>query len=420
LAETDYYHGLLKAMASIFISYRREDSIAYAGRLYDRLLDHFGDKHQVFMDLDAIKPGDDFVERIEQTVASCSAMIAVIGKQWLTVTDEAGNGRLNDPEDFVHIEIRAALDRKIRVIPALVGGARMPKAQDLPAELKGLARRQAVEVTDVDFRHSVSRLIEGLDAVLIEAPQPATSPTPIPASIPAFAPTRRQSDPQPGATRVNPKDGLTYIWIPSGKFTMGCSPGDDEAFDDEIPACKVTITKGFWIGRTPVTQEAYQRVMGKNPSRFKGANLPVESITWFEADEYCRTVGGRLPTEAEWEYAARAGNPQSRYGHLDAIAWHGGNSGGKTHKVGQMAPNAWGLYDTLGNVWEWTSDWYAAKLPTAVIDPAGPRFGKSRSLRGGSWGNISRVTRVSFRIRNEPEDRDGDIGVRCVCEPTLP
>jgi hypothetical protein len=180
-------------MASIFICYRREDSIAYAGRLCDRLLDHFGDKHLVFMDLDAIKPGDDFIERIEQTIASCSALIAVIGKQWLTLTDEAGRGRLQDPEDFVHREIRAALDRKIRVIPALVGGARMPRPQDLPAKLKGLARRQAVEITDVNFRHSVSRLIEGLDLALAEAAQPATSPA-------------------ASGTRVNPKDGLTYVW----------------------------------------------------------------------------------------------------------------------------------------------------------------------------------------------------------------
>jgi formylglycine-generating enzyme required for sulfatase activity len=382
-------------MASIFICYRREDSVAYAGRLYDRLLDHFGAKHQVFMDLDAIKPGDDFVERIEQTVASCSAMIAVIGKHWLTVTDEAGHGRLHNPEDFVHIEIRTALDRKIRVIPALVGGARMPKAQDLPPALIPLARRQAVEISDVNFRHSVSHLIEGLDAALKDA-----------------------TEPRPGATRVNPKGGLIYVWIPPGKFLMGCSPGDDEARNNEKPAREVTITKGFWIGQTLVTQGAYQRVKGKNPSRFKGANLPVETITWSEADEYCRAVGGRLPTEAEWEYAARAANPHSRYRDLDAIAWYRDNSEAKTHEVGQKTPNAWGLYDTLGNVWEWTSDWYADKLPSAAINPAGPPSGESRTVRGGSWVNSPRSLRVSTRLRYQSQF--GRVGFRCVGELGLP
>jgi formylglycine-generating enzyme required for sulfatase activity len=322
-------------------------------------------------------------------------MIAVIGKKWLTATGEAGRG-LHDPEDYVHIEIRTALDRKIRVIPALVGGARMPQPKDLPDSLTKLASRQAVEISDGDFRHSVSRLIEGLDAVLADAADPANL--------------------RPGATRANPKDGLTYVWIPPGRFSMGCSPGDNEAYDNEKPAREVTITKGFWIGQTPVTQEAYQRVMGENPSHFKGANLPVESLTWFEADEYCRAAGGRLPTEAEWEYAARAGNPHSRYGDLEAIAWYKGNSGRQTHEVGQKAPNAWGLYDTLGNVLEWTSDWHADKLPTAAIDPVGPTSGQSRVARGGSWFGNSTPARASYRVTGGPSDRWIFIGFRCVGE----
>jgi formylglycine-generating enzyme required for sulfatase activity len=313
------------------------------------------------------------------------------------VTNDAGHGRLHDPEDFVHIEIRTALNRKIRIIPALVGGARMPTVQDLPAPLTPLARRQAVEITDINFRHCVSRLIEGLDAALTEAEQPLSSPV-------------------VSVTRLNPKDRLTYVWIPPGKFTMGCSPEDDEAFDDEKPARDVTITKGFWIGQTPVTQEAYQRVMGKNPSDFKGATMPVESITWFEANEYCRAVGGRLPTEAEWEYAARAGDRHSRYGELESVAWYRHNSEQKTHEVGQMAPNAWGLYDTLGNVSEWTSDWYADNLPSAFVDPAGPPNGQHRALRGGSWCSDSRGARVSLRDWGAPGGRYFNFGFRCVGE----
>jgi formylglycine-generating enzyme required for sulfatase activity len=109
---------------------------------------------------------------------------------------------------------------------------------------------------------------------------------------------------QAGATRVNPKDGLTYVWIPPGKFMVGCSPSDNECEDFEKPAHEVTLTKGFWTGQTEVTQEAYQRVTKSNPSTFTGGKLPVENVSWTEADEYCRATSGRLPTEAEWEYSA--------------------------------------------------------------------------------------------------------------------
>jgi formylglycine-generating enzyme required for sulfatase activity/uncharacterized caspase-like protein len=193
-------------------------------------------------------------------------------------------------------------------------------------------------------------------------------------------------------SRVNPADGLTYVWIPPGKFWMGCSPGDTQCDDDEKPPKEVNITKGFWMGQTEVTQAAYERVMGTNPSHFKGANLPVETINMQEAGAYCAKVGLRLPTEAEWEYAARAGDTKARYGPLDDVAWNTGNSGGKTHEVGKKTPNAWGLYDTLGNVREWTSD---------------------EVVRGGSWFNNSRYVRASFRIRLVPTYRSYFIGVRC-------
>jgi hypothetical protein len=111
-----------------------------------------------------------------------------------------------------------------------------------------------------------------------------------------------------------------------------------------------------------VTQQAYQRVTGQNPSNLKGANLPVENVNWDEAQAYCAAIGGRLPTEAEWEYAARAGSTAARYGNLDEIAWHSGNSGGRTHEVGQKLANAFGLFDMLGDVWQWTANWYGSVL----------------------------------------------------------
>jgi formylglycine-generating enzyme required for sulfatase activity len=215
-----------------------------------------------------------------------------------------------------------------------------------------------------------------------------------------------------GATKVNEKDGLTYVWIPPGTFQMGCSPGDGECFGNEKPAHQVTISSGFWMGQTEVTQEAWQRAMGTNPNHFKGPKLPVESISWDDARSYCQAVGMRLPTEAEWEYAARAGSNGSRYGEIDQIAWYRSNSGSQTHEVGQKQANAWGLRDMLGNVWEWVEDWYAQYPPGATTDPRGPSSGSERGLRGGSWNGDSGLARAS--VRSGPNWRVGAvIGVRC-------
>jgi formylglycine-generating enzyme required for sulfatase activity len=233
---------------------------------------------------------------------------------------------------------------------------------------------------------------------------------------PAAPPPPPAATRAPGAKKVNPKDGLTYVWIPPGTFQMGCSPGDDECLYDEKPAHRVTVTKGFWLGQTPVTQQAYQRVTGKNPSSFKGANLPVEQVDWNEATAYCVAIGGRLPTEAEWEYAARAGSTGARYGNLGEIAWYEGNSGSETHEVGQKQANAFGLFDMLGNVWQWTADWYGDYQPGAQSDPSGAVSGQYRALRGGSWVINPRVVRVSYRLRFEPGGRYYSIGLRCVGE----
>jgi len=219
-----------------------------------------------------------------------------------------------------------------------------------------------------------------------------------------------------GTTKVNPKDGLTYVWIPPGSFMMGCSPGDGECSDDEKPAHEVTITRGFWLGQTPVTQQAYQNVTGRNPSYFKRASLPVEGVSWDEAKAYCAAIGGRLPTEAEWEYAARAGSTGARYGNLDDIAWSAKNSGWRAHEVGQKQSNAFGLYDMLGNVWQWTADWYGDYQSGAQSDPSGPPGGKLRALRGGSWGYDPRFVRVSIRGWVAWGVGYGLIGLRCVRE----
>ena len=324
------------------------------------------------------------MEVLTEKVESCDVLLAVIGKSWLTP-------RIHNPDDFLAIEIGAALRRRIRVIPILVGGGRMPVSSELPDSLVPLARRQAHELPDKGFIPALEKLFPVLQKSKVAAI---------------------------GAKKINPKDGLTYIWIPPGSFMMGCSPGDTECYADEKPSHRVEITKGFWIGETPVTQEAYERVTGSNPSHFKGLQRPVETVSWEDALKYCQTVGARLPTEAEWEYAARAGSTAARYGELDEIAWHTKNSNNQTHDVQGKKPNGWGLYDTLGNVWEWVADWYGESYyeSSEARDPAGPKDGTQRVVRGGSWNDIPQIARASLRFRVEPVYRYFIIGFRCVGE----
>jgi formylglycine-generating enzyme required for sulfatase activity len=217
--------------------------------------------------------------------------------------------------------------------------------------------------------------------------------------------------------KFNPRDGLTYVWIAAGTFQMGCSPDDFECADSEKPAHSVTITKGFWIGQTEVTEAAFKQVVGGNRSSFDGDQLPVENISWDNAQAYCEGIDMRLPTEAEWEYAARGGSSAPRYAPLVRIAWYLASSGARPHEVGQKQPNGYGLYDTLGNVWEWVADWYAPYDGKSEIDPTGPRRAEYRVLRGGSWDVDAASIRVSFRFPGDPLDDDvdyGDVGFRCV------
>jgi formylglycine-generating enzyme required for sulfatase activity len=201
-------------------------------------------------------------------------------------------------------------------------------------------------------------------------------------------------------TKRNQKDGLIYVRIPAGTYTMGCSPGDGECFDWEAQPRDVIVEKSFWIGQTEVTQQAYEKVIGTNPSRYRGPELPVDQVSWFDARRYCEAAGMRLPTEIEWEYAARAGTRGPRYDSVESIAWYDANSNDQTHRVAQKEPNAFGLYDMLGNVWEWVQDTYGSD-------------GKKRVLRGGSFYNLARDLRVSNRLWAVPETNHRNMGIRC-------
>ena len=186
------------------------------------------------------------------------------------------------------------------------------------------------------------------------------------------------------------------------------------ADNSEKPAHEVTLTKPYYLGKFEVTQEQYQQVTGVNPSQFEGRDLPVETVSWNKALEFCKKASGktgltvRLPTEAEWEHACRAGtrttyNSGPAEADLDQAAWYDNNSGNRTHPVGQKKPNAWGLYDMHGNVWEWCADWHEDYGAKAVTDPQGAAQGQHRVLRGGSWTSDPSHCRSAVRGRSGPD-----------------
>ncbi len=211
--------------------------------------------------------------------------------------------------------------------------------------------------------------------------------------------------------------GMEFVWIPAGMFVIGSPEGEADRFDDERQR-EVRIGQGFYMGKYEVTQGEWEAVMGANPSELRawGSRCPVEGVTWNEVQSWIRTLNAmesgsgyeyRLPTEAEWEYAARAGTVGTRYGELDEIAWYEGNSGGRPHPVGEKRANGWGLHDMLGNVWEWTWD----RMPGYDHHVL---FSDRRVIRGGGWGASARSVRTAARDGGYRGDRSAHVGFRLV------
>ena len=204
---------------------------------------------------------------------------------------------------------------------------------------------------------------------------------------------------------------------------MGCSVQDSECRDDEKPTHQVNIEKGFWMGQTEVTIAAYGKFAAKSgrPAPSGDGSLPMSGVSWAEAKDYCAAMGGRLPTEAEWEYAARAGSSAPYYGVISQIAWYASNSDDAPHPVGKKQPNAFGLYDMLGNVSEWVLDRYFNKYD--FDSPAtGPEVQQplasnaTATARGGFWQNDAGGLRVSRRLEQEKEGDQIPIGFRCASD----
>ena len=220
--------------------------------------------------------------------------------------------------------------------------------------------------------------------------------------------------------------GIHFRLVPAGTFMMGSPRSESGRHQDEGALHRVTISSHFYMSKYEITQGQWETVMGNNPSRFKdsGKNAPVENVNWDQCRDFCmmlsREEGAstqvfQLPTEAQWEYACRAGTTASSVGDIQFLGWYEGNSGDKTHPVGLKGANAWGLFDMYGNVYEWCRDWYQDRYsPEDAGDPTGPQNGNYRVLRGGSWFNGADYFRSANRGRYSPGNRREIIGFRVV------
>jgi len=536
-------------MSIVFISYRRENTAGEARALFNDLAARLGE-NSVFMDVDSIALGRDFRTVLQETTASCDLMLVLIGRNWADAKDEGGRVRLENPADYVRLEIESALRRDIAVTPVLVQEAHMPTPEDLPGEIRDLAYRNGFELSHNRWESDVGEMVRrlGLDGpagghqvkpIAPEHSAPAASGLrdisagsaisqvrPQPGLLwRRVRPTRRQimgvaalavvgtgaaiaapsirrllskpalrtisfdaeSVDERGMRKASEKysaaiftealglgAGLDMVSIPAGSFTMGSPSEEPERQPNEGPQHHVTLAS-FFIGAFPVTQAQWTAVVLAHPGRiyrdldpkpsfFRDIDLPVESITWNEAEEFCLRLAAitgrsyRLPSEAEWEYACRAGTttpfnfgltitPELAnycgtggaicgesdgrsiasdvyYGlKYDSGAYDQGPAGifrGTTTRPGTFPPNRFGLYDMHGNVWEYCLDKETANYANAPLDSSPYLSGPAdslRMLRGGSWSHNPAICRSAYRDSIAPGDPgwQGRIGLRVVC-----
>lgn len=455
---------------TIFISYRRSDSQWAASRLFDTLSQVFPDE-RLFMDVDSIAPGQDFVDVLAEQVGRCDVFLALIGPDWLTETNPDGMRRIDDAQDFVRIEIASALEREDTVtIPVLLDGAAVPTESDLPAPLQPLARRQFARLTHEGYRGEIERLVDGIRQALAAAPPPEEAPEERPPRRPKISGraaamalaglgivaaaaagvwfAMQPPDPSGNEDLAEFRECEAcpaMIVIPAGAFDMGAPADEPKRLKQEGPVRRVEVQR-FAIARTEVTFAEWDACVADggcasfSPSDHdhgRGDN-PAFNLSWDDVQSYIQWLNDqvpgdpyRLPSEAEWEYAARAGTTS---------AYHWGDAPDRAHAnmgreiccigaaegadrwvgpapVAQFPPNAFGLYDTAGNVWEWVADVYRNNYEGAPTDggewtSTSVRPGARRVLRGGSYMDRPWQVRSAMRISNSSNWRLNTYGFR--------
>lgn len=444
-------HSSGKGGPRVFINYRRADGALLADYIYGALAERMSPEN-IFIDVDSIPSGIDFSSHIDGWISKCDVLLVIMGHNWLSIADDSGQSpRLDDKDDFVRAEIRTALRRQIRVIPVLFEDVDMPPQSALPEDIRALTRMNGVSVNRRSQAEDVERLLDEAGV-----PRPNHLPRRVfMASLatgalgigawqyasyvqrPRLIVGRPERDAYGWITRVGIRSeadlsSYTYFnlrFVEAGSFMMGSTPDDperDAKNNEEEPQHRVELSRGFWLGETACTQDSYEAVMGSNPSHFKGGSLPVDSVAYAACLDLTSELTGQraglsfsLPTEAQWEYACRATTQTPRYGPLEEVAWYQRNSEGRVHPVGKKAPNPWGFYDMLGNVFEWCRDG-KRRYGSSCVDPVGPRTSSTVVVRGGSWRNSSRWARASSRLSQPRMDvADNRLGVRLLSENSL-
>jgi formylglycine-generating enzyme required for sulfatase activity len=455
-----------RGVGKLFISYRRDDTQDITGRIYDRLAAHFG-KASIFMDVDSIQLGADFRKILTDAVTACDVALVMIGRQWLTIADSSGAQRLDNPSDFVRIEIEAALARDIPVVPILTQNTLMPRESHLPTTLAQLAYRHGMDVrSDQHFGDDVEQLIRRLEPLMRSTP---ATPTAAPDWLNAAPPVSGYPLPvPPGSLTLLGFRGINssgtpaiippLITIPAGPFLMGSDKRQDsEAPDDETPQYQVGVD-AFQIAKYPVTVAEYALAVQAGAVReplasyldwsrgvdwatqLRRIDHSVVCVSWEGANAYIAWLkaatgqdGWRLPTEAEWEKAARW-DPQRQQSRLypwgDTFDMARANT--KESDLQRTAPvgsypasdahrsgaSPYGVEEMAGNVWECTSSLYRP-YPYVRDDGREDRdSNNSRTLRGGSWKATAEAARATHRSGVDgPSDSDYTMGFRLAFTP---
>lgn len=406
-------------MSKILISYRREDSADVTGRIDDRLVQQFG-RQAVFVDVDSIPFGVDFRKYLDEQVAKCDVFLAVIGPDWMGPKDSQGKTRLEDPSDFVRIEIESALTRQIAVVPILVRGASIPPTEQLPQSMHDLPYRNGLAVrSGPDFHNDMNRLIAYLTQ-----------------QIHGFSETQSKPD-----TQAKPVQKETKQSAPTAPVDMVKVPKGPFLYGDE--KSREMIDHDYWIDKYPVTNEKYRAFMEAdgygnqaywsseawkwktknnitcpapwNDAKWNKPDHPVVGVSFYEAEAYATWEGKRLPTEQEWEKAARGeygrqypwgeefdkNKCNSPGGPLSALRRTLTSSATTPVKQYPNGVSPYGCYDMVGNVSEWCASWYD--------ENDGPRV-----LRGGDWTCEPEYQCASFRFFSYADKRQNTIGFRLV------